>query len=197
MDLAGHHAEISECVLHRGVPQDIALQFETAKNIYLYSWFVYRFFNVAENHGYACLELALRERLKDEIAAGKLGSNRPGLRRLLGYAADHRLIKNEGFATWRNRGEINSRHRAESEALRRMAEGNLDEIALDYSTLQVTQDDLDWDYVNALVEALPALRNNYAHGSHDLHNWSLRMIRVVVEIINQLFDIPHQEAVVP
>ena len=103
MGLADHHATICACILHEGVPEEIAVQFETVKNIYLYSWFVYRFFTVAEHHAYACLELALRERLKNEIAAGKIGSKRPGLRRLLSFAADHHLIKNEGFATWRDR----------------------------------------------------------------------------------------------
>jgi hypothetical protein len=190
MDLADRYEEISECVLHQGVPQDVVLQFETAKNIYLYSWFVYRFFNVAESQSYACLELALRERLKNEIVAGKLGSNRPGLRLLLGYAADRRLIKNEGFAIWRDRGEINSRHRVEMEDLRKMAEGDLDRIALDHSRTQVTSDDLDWDYVGVIVKTLPVLRNGYAHGSTDLHNWSLQMIRIVGEIVNQLFELP-------
>src|ERR1039458_3375162 len=159
MTLADRHAEIAECVLHEGVQEDVRIQFETAKNIYLYSWFVYRFFTVAEHHSYTCLELALRERLKTEIASGKFGSKMPTLRSLLRCAVDYKLIRNEAFANWRNRGELNSRHRAEMEALRKMSENNLEILAFDYSTVQITEDDLDWDYANKLVDTLPVLRN--------------------------------------
>jgi hypothetical protein len=38
------------------------------------------------------------------------------------------------------------------------------------------------------VDTLPALRNEYAHGSQNLYNSVLRMIKVVSEIINQLFE---------
>jgi len=65
MVLADHHELISAYVLHAGVPQEIVLQF--ARNVYLYAWFVYRFYPVAEHQCLACLELALRERLKEEI----------------------------------------------------------------------------------------------------------------------------------
>jgi hypothetical protein len=32
------------------------------------------------------------------------------------------------------------------------------------------------------------LRNEYAHGSTDLHNWALRSFQIVSEIINQLYQ---------
>ena len=47
IELADHHEGISLCALHAGVPEDIVIQFETARNIYLYAWFVYRFYPVA------------------------------------------------------------------------------------------------------------------------------------------------------
>ncbi len=78
---------------------------------YLYAWFAYRFYPVAEYQGIACLELALRERLKEEIRTGKIKGKRPTLRPLLKYAVDHGLVKNEGFSAWQNRGEIRSRSR--------------------------------------------------------------------------------------
>jgi hypothetical protein len=71
IELADHHEQISAYALHAGVPQEIVLQFETARNVYLYAWFVYRFYPVAEHQCLACLELALRERLKEEIRTGK------------------------------------------------------------------------------------------------------------------------------
>lgn len=189
IELADHHEQVSAYVLHAGVPEDIVVQFETAKNVYLYSWFVYRFYTVAEHHSLACLELALRDRLKDEIRTGKIKEKRPTLRPLLKYAVERGLIKNEGFATWRKRGEI-SRHRVEMEKIREASEKNLTEFAWDYSDIQITEEDLDWDYVKVLADLLPRLRNEYAHGSTELHNWALLSVQVVCEIINQIYQPP-------
>jgi hypothetical protein len=190
IELTDHHEQISAYVLHAGVPQEIVLQFETARNVYLYAWFVYRFYPVAEHHSLACLELALRERLKEEVRTGKIREKRPTLRPLLKYAVEHGLVKNEGFSAWQNRGEIRSRSRVEMEKLREASEKNLAEVTWDESDVQITAEDLDWDYVKMLPDLLPMLRNDYAHGSTDLHNWALRSFQIVSEIINQLYQPP-------
>ena len=190
IELADHHEQISGYVLHAGVPEDIVLQFETARNVYMYSWFVYRFYPVAEHQSLACLELALRERLKEKIRTGEIKGKRPTLRPLLNYAIEHGLVKNEGFATWRNRGEINSRQRVSMEKFREMSEKKLTEMTWDESDIEITAEDLDWDYVKMLPDMLPMLRNEYAHGSTELNNWALRSIQIVCEIINQLYDPP-------
>jgi hypothetical protein len=190
IELADHHEQISAYLLHAGVPQEIVLQFETARNVYLYAWFVYRFYPVAEHQCLACLELALRERLKEEIRTGKIKEKRPTLYPLLKYAVDQGLVKNEGFSVWQNRGEINSRARVEMEKIREASEKNLTEFTWDESDIQITAEDLDWDYVKMLPDLLPRLRNDYAHGSTDLHNWSLRSFQLVSEIINQLYQPP-------
>jgi|SRR5664280_491543 len=190
IELADHHEQISAYALHAGVPQEIVLQFETARNVYLYAWFVYRFYPVAEHQSLACLELALRERLKEEIRTGKIKGKMPTQRPLLKYAVDHGLVKNEGFLAWQNRGEINSRHRVEMERLREASDKNLAEITWDESDIQITAEDLDWNYVKMLPDLLPMLRNEYAHGSPDLHNWALRSFQIVSEIINQLYQPP-------
>jgi len=193
MGLADHHDAISAYILHDGVPEGISIQFETVKNIYLYAWFVYRFFTIAEHHAYSCLELALRERLTNEIASGELGSKRPGLRRLLSYAADHHFIRNEGFSRWRNRGQINSRHRVEMQKIREASEFGIENVSWNESEIEVTEEDLNWDYVRVLIETLPMLRNEYAHGSQNLLNGASSIIEVVGEIINQLFEAPPTE----
>lgn len=192
VELADHHEGIAALSLHAGVPQDVALQFETARNLYLYAWFVYRFYPVAEHHSLACLELALRDRLKDDVRAGKVGAagKRPMLRALLKYAVAQGIVKNEGFQTWRNRGEINARGRIEMEKMREMSEKNLTEISWDDSEIEVTAEDLNWDYANMLIETLPYIRNEYAHGSTNLHNLVLHTIQIVCEIINQLYEAP-------
>jgi hypothetical protein len=100
VEISDLHDAVAAFSLHPGVPEDIAQHFETVKNVYLYSWFIYRFQPVAELQGLACLEYALRLRLAAEIKAGKLKEKRPGLRRMMYYAIESRLVKNEGFARW-------------------------------------------------------------------------------------------------
>ena len=190
IELADHHEEISAYGLHAGVPQEIVLQYETARNVYLYAWFIYRFYPVAEHQALACLELALRERLKEEIRTSKIKGKRPMLRSLLDYAVAQGLVRNEGFSQWQNRGVIRSRARVEMEKFREASEKDLTEYTWDESDIQITAEDLDWDYVKMLPGLLPMVRNDYAHGSTQLHNWALRSFQIVSEIINQLYPQP-------
>jgi hypothetical protein len=73
------HDAVSAFSLHPSVPEDIAQHFETVKNIYLCSWFIYRSQPVAKLQSLACLEYGLRERLADEVRTGRLKEKRPGL----------------------------------------------------------------------------------------------------------------------
>ena len=47
-NLKDQYAVVGSFLLNSTVPEDIAIQFETAKNLYLYAWFVFRFYPVAE-----------------------------------------------------------------------------------------------------------------------------------------------------
>lgn len=128
--------------------------------------------------------------LKEEIRIGKIKEKRPTLRPLLKYAVAQGLVSNEGFSVWQNRGVTRSRARVEMEKLREASEKGLDEITWDESDIQMTTEDLDWDYVKMLPGLLPMVRNEYAHGSTQLHNWALRSFQIVSEIINQLYPKP-------
>jgi hypothetical protein len=142
---------VATFVFSPAVPEEVAQHFETVKNVYLYSWFIYRFQPVTEMRSLACLEYALRIRLADEIKAGKLKAKRPGLQKLMRYTIDNQLIKNEGFASW------------------------------------VRAQDPEWDLLRSLENALPQIRNDYAHGSYNLTPTALGIIELVHEVINQLF----------
>src|ERR1700722_19805822 len=52
--------------LNSAVPPEVRYQFDLARNAYLYSWFVYDFATLAEEHSYIVLEMALRHRAKSE-----------------------------------------------------------------------------------------------------------------------------------
>jgi hypothetical protein len=61
MTLEDRHSWVAAYRLDRNIPEAIRIHFETAKNLYLYAWFVYRFHNVAEQQALTTLEFALRE----------------------------------------------------------------------------------------------------------------------------------------
>src|SRR5882757_2288902 len=60
------HGSLDEIRVHAGVPLHVRQLFETAKNLALHSWFVFRFHPVAKLMGYASLERALKERVACE-----------------------------------------------------------------------------------------------------------------------------------
>jgi len=105
-----HNNIISQYVLEDCVPEKVKAQFETAKNLYLYSWYVYRFYNVSELQVLATLEFALSERLDDEVVlswfkenAPKWTMREPTLKPYLVYINAQGWVVNEEFSFWRNR----------------------------------------------------------------------------------------------
>lgn len=188
LTLADYHAAAYSVTLTTSVPDKVVTQFETAKNLYLYSWFVYRFFPVAEHQALSCLEYGLRERYVGETPEtfGRNG-NKPTLRPLLRYAVERGDIRNEGFEVWHHRAKVQSRHRYMMEKLEQMKEQGLTELSFDESDAEVLDVDRDWDYVNVLIETLPAIRNNYAHGGSTLHAGVLATLQIVAECLNQIY----------
>ncbi|MDX6403567.1 MAG: hypothetical protein QOH70_1022 [Blastocatellia bacterium] len=57
---------IQPIALGAKVPDEVRSHFETAKNLALYSWFVYSFNIVAAMHAFASLEMALRAKSSDK-----------------------------------------------------------------------------------------------------------------------------------
>ncbi len=189
---------VSHIRLNATVPKVIVTQLETAKNLYLYAWFIYRFYPVAEHQTFACLELALRVRYGKELPASyfpqskksktkELKPKQPSLRPLLRYAIDKGDIKNEGFSNWHEAVEQRARTRYEREKDEEMRAKGLDQIDLNYSEVEITDIDRNLDYVKILLETLPETRNLYAHGTPLLHNTVLGTIELVSEIINQIY----------
>lgn len=186
------HDAVAKYVLHSGVPEDIRIQFETSKNLYLYAWFVYRFYPVAKLHAYTCLELALRGRFEaDAISARSQPDKRePGLWELLSYAVKFGYLKNENFSVWQHRTEMRARQRTETERNEEMLRLNLSEVIFDDEKYEVTEDDRNHDYLSSILNTTSKLRNEYAHGSTGLDNHAIGTIQLVAEIINQIFPKP-------
>lgn len=188
VQVSDHHKAVALYSLHKGVPEDVAIHFDTARNLYLYAWFVYRFFPVAEHQALACLELALRERLGKEIPKTYYPrAESPTLKPLLRYAVDKGYVRNEGFKRWHEAAQFKARMRYEKERGDEMREKGLDRIELDYSEVQVTDIDRNHDYISDLIDILPMFRNEYAHGSKMLHRNVLGTMQTVSEIVNQIY----------
>lgn len=185
-----HHGDVAQFKLSQAVPERVRIHFETAKNLYLYAWLVYRFYPVAEHHALASLELGLRERFKLGIPKKYWGiaGREPTLKPLLRYAIDIKLIQNQGFRRWNERVLERAKHRYAHERLCELIERDLDQIEMDYNQAAPNDEDRGWDYLPILFEVLPEIRNGYAHGSTMLHSQVLGTLEVVCEILNQVFD---------
>ena len=104
LNINDYHKNVEAYELHSGVPEHIRVHFDTARNLYLYAWLVYRFYPVAEHHAYISLEYALREKIGKKCADDpEYPSKNPTLKPLLRYAIDHGLLKNENFEANRSK----------------------------------------------------------------------------------------------
>ncbi|WP_232071314.1 hypothetical protein [Paraburkholderia pallida] len=196
--LAAHHRDIEAIQLTIGVPEAVAIQFETARNLYLYAWHVYRFFPVAQSQALFALEFGLRERLPDRLPDRyqRPRQQQPMLAGLLGYAIELGLIRNEGFSRWHRAAEGRARQRRSMEIIQTMIDQQLESMEVDDDEpVNITPCDQRWDLVQILQKSLPSLRNELAHGSSMLTNQVLGTIELVAEILSQIYA-PDSGAVV-
>lgn len=89
-----YHKWISEFELPPECPDDIRIQFDLARNLYVYAWYVLRFTSAAQAQAYASLELALRTRMEEV----NIDVPKPlGLFNLLNVAVKNNLLRDAGF----------------------------------------------------------------------------------------------------
>lgn len=190
LSLAAHHADIARVQLSPAVPEAIAIQFETARNLYLYAWHVYRFYMVAATQALTTLEFGLRERLPAQLPKPyqRLGQKQPMLAGMLRYAIDQGLVRNDGFRRWHLAAEQRARDRRSLDAIQTMIDEGLERIEIDDdSPVEVAPQDQRWDLVAILSDSLPCLRNQLAHGSPMLTRQVLGTLKLVAETLSQLY----------
>lgn len=188
--LAAHHAGVSAIQISSAVPEPVAIQFENARNLYLYAWYVYRFYMPATAAALAALEFGLRERLRTTLPEKEQGKKLM-LKRLLRLAVDKGLVRNEGFRRWHHAAQVSARERISLEALKAMIDNELDSLEYQIPEFpEISPEDQHWDLVRGLPDSLPTIRNELAHGSSMLTNHVLGTIELVAEILNQLFPEP-------
>lgn len=144
--ITDHHAGVAQFGLVATVPEQIKIQFETAKNLYLYAWYVYRFYPVAEHHALVCLEHGLRERCASLLPKSYWSrkNQKPTMAPLLRFAVDSGAIQNQGFRGWHERVQQRARNRYEDDRMREMVEKDLDHIDIDYEQATPNDEDRDW-----------------------------------------------------
>jgi hypothetical protein len=179
---------IAEFTLNPSVPLDIRVHFDTAKNLYLYAWFVYRFYPVAKKHVLASLEFALRERLKlwHEEKGVKFKKLR-GLAGLLKEAREKNLIVNEGLRAYQQFAQIRARDRVAHKAGDLLMAFEAESVEYDSDAAMPNEDDYSWKPLTVYEEVLPKMRNDFAHGSATLYPNVLNTFETVTDLINQLF----------
>lgn len=186
--LEERHADVSAFELTLAVPRDIRVHFETARNLYLYAWFVYRFYPVAEKQALATLEFALRERLTLLFPAQFGPTQRPvGLSALLRKARDEKLIFSHGLRASQRWAMQKARARVSDEAMRRLIENGAESVEVDYDSAKPEPQDYSDDALSVFIQTLPKIRNAYAHGSSMLHSSVLGTFEIVTDLVNELY----------
>ena len=170
------------------VPQSIQIHFETAKNLYLYAWFVYRFHMVAEQHAFSTLELALRECLIQIGSINRDSDRLPGLSGMLKLARSKGLISNERLIRRNDWTMRIARIRYKNNEMHRMIEEGISELVIDESLAVPTAEESSFDWINHFIQHIPVQRNSHAHGTTSLYPSVLWTFEIVTELINQLFS---------
>jgi len=160
--LEDHYTLVSDINIKDHVPDDVKVCFETARNLLLYSWFVYRFTAVAEFEAYASLECALR------IRARSAGDTTRQLKALFNLAV--------------RRGWLSDA------ALKEIARTSTEPDPDAPSIPPTKGTDQSRERVSVLAGFIPDLRNVHAHGSQSLGPGSHRTLRLCAALINHLFE---------
>jgi hypothetical protein len=167
MTLEDHWQDIATIALNEGVPRRIGIHFDTARNLLLYSWFVFRFQQVAEMHAYASVEYALR------VRAGLPSRSKATLRTLLPKALKGGWIRDDGFRHYRHAAD------------QRAAFVEL-EAAVTGREPEASHADGQY-YARTLARSLPTFRNDLAHGSTMMRPSGKQTLALCCDLINQLF----------
>lgn len=179
------HAELGEIELHASVPANFRELFETAKNVSLYSWFVYDFHPIAELTGFLALEAALRARaLRESKTLAK-----KSLKQLMQHAVSTGWITEDRIT---GRREIARARVAQRKAIQAMEESKAtrkDAVSVDEPTeSEISAEASEMQIIEGICEAAVKLRNSLAHGERMLVPGSHRRLRTTADLINQLFS---------
>ncbi len=193
--LEDHHTRITEFRLHEFVPEDIRIHFDTARNLLLYSWFVWRFMTVAEAHAFASLEYALRERV-----AGSLGPE-PSLQNLLEYALKQNWFRDKDIRRFQRMEQARAEYVELISDLPEEVRNSFmpqpkpldDNFYIRRLVLpQIAADKNQEKKGSGAKPLLSGMRNLLAHGSSSILSSAYLTLELCCDLINQLYEKPRE-----
>lgn len=183
------HEVLSKINLIDDVPVQVRQLFETAKNVSLYSWFFYRFHQVAELVAFSALEMALKDRYYKENPDKDTEKNRISFAQLLRHAEKEKWIENRRFSFGRGLAHSRVLQKKEAEIIQSgILKNPGDSVPLAEPTEEEINQEMDEiDIVGGIVQAQAKIRNDLAHGSTRLDSGSISRLMKTAEIINQVY----------
>ncbi len=181
---ADQHKNMAALELSDSVPETVRSAFAVTRNLWLYGWFCWPFYTLADFHAILCLDLALAVRIAREEGRTDPPSWTPPLQKMLDRAIRSNWITDEGIAHAKRLRE----------QWKRMREG------LPEGWFGGAPDPLEESnqrYCRILLDTLPKMRDEFAHPKHYWHSVpgsSYLIIENVHGLIQQLF---HREAAKP
>lgn len=191
------HKAIANFQLESYVPKGLVIQFDTARNLFLYAFHVYRFFPIAQHQLYITLERAIRECVgSDVLDEYRKNKNQTrgarkysrGLKLNLTYITEKKLIQNEDFRLWQECKARRAEDEYREKILEKMSSDNLSSYTWDESEIKYNEVEYNYNYLEVLLECIPNLRNSMAHGSSLLHGGATYDYEIVSVIINKIFE---------
>lgn len=163
--------------LHDGVPKRVKSQFEIARNLMLYAYFVFEFQTQAELQAYAALEFALRIKFshpRKEVKRGKKIEYRPVmLKGLLQMAVDEKLLRPERFPSFEWTNQKRKWH--------------AERMGYEYEPMSASE------WLEFIQQHIKGQRDHLAHGNPHLNPpSSFEQIERCADIINALFPKPDE-----
>jgi hypothetical protein len=165
--------------LHDKVPERVRTQFEIARNLMLYTYFVFEFQTQAELQAYAALELALRERLGRPTRKVKRGKEIKivplMLKELLQKVIAEKLIQSEKLPSFERTNELRKHFAKQRE--------------YEFEPMSAKE------WLELVQFHITSQRNHLAHGNPHLDlRFSFSQIERCADIINALFPRPGEKA---
>lgn len=111
------------------------------------------------------------------------------LSKMLETARKDGLISNAGMRATERWAMRRARDRVSADTTRRRIESGTKCIEFDPDNAAPEPQDYSADALSIFIEALPAIRNEYAHGSAALHPMVLGTFEIVTDLVNQLYPV--------
>lgn len=185
-ELHDYHKVLSEIKLNHNVPVEVRQLFETAKNVSLYTYFVYRFHQVSEIVGYSALELAIKILCEND---DELDEVPHGLGKLMFHAKKKKWLDNEYFDDLQESTAIGIKQKRIKQAEKELKNHGklLNDPDRDITESDI-RDGINKSYaVDGLISFTLKFRNNLAHGSKMLYPSSMSMLEKTAGIINYIY----------